>query len=241
MLETPTELSLLRRTDDPRYYLSAESALLNYIRIADEIAHLAPSGSHLLDWGCGQGQMSFLLQRRGLQVTSYDVGATESIGPSRLYPEITVRVGTHPIALPYDPASFDAVLSCGVLEHVPYPAASLAEIGRVLRPGGQFFIYNLPQRWSWPETLRDLLRMGATHRRRFTLGDVEDLLQGADFDLRRARRTNMLPKHLSGLPPALREGYGRLAPVNLWLDRRLAATPWLNQIAGLLEIVAVKR
>ncbi len=241
MLKTETELSLLRRTDDPRYYLSAESALLNYIRIADEIAHLAPPGCRLLDWGCGQGQMSFLLQRRGLEVTSYDVGPTASLGPSRLYPEITVRRGTDPIALPYDAGRFDAVLSCGVLEHVPYPAASLAEIGRVLRPGGQFFIYNLPQRWSWPETLRDLLRMGATHRRRFTLGDVLDLLAGAGFDLSLARRTNMLPKHLSGLPPALREGYGRLAPANLWLDRRLAATPWLNQVAGLLEIVAVKR
>ena len=241
MLETPTELSLLRRTADPRYYLSAESALLNYIRIADEIAHLAPAGGRLLDWGCGQGQMSFLLRRRGLQVTSYDVGPAETVGPSRLYPEITVRWGTDPIALPYADAGFDAVLSCGVLEHVPYPAASLAEIARTLRPGGQFFIYNLPQRWSWPESLRDLLRMGATHRRRFTLGDVQDLLAGAGFDLSLARRTNMLPKHMSGLPTALRDAYGRLAPANLWLDRRLAATPGVNQVAGLLEIVAVKR
>lgn len=235
------ELGLLRRTHDPHYYLSADSALRNYIRMADEIAATLWSGARVLDWGAGQGQMSFLLQRRGLEVTAYDLERAQRKTAEPLFPEISIEYGTAPIALPYPDAAFDAALSCGVLEHVPYPAASLAEIARVLRPGGYLFIYNLPQRWSWPETLRDLLRMGATHRRRFKLGDVRDLLAGAGFDLSLARRTNMLPKHLSGLPPVLREGYGRLAPVNIWLDRRLAATPGVNQVAGLLEIVAVKR
>ena len=82
--------------------------------------------------------------------------------------------------------------------------------------------------------------MGATHARRFTLGDVKDLLRGAGLRLRLARRTNMLPKHFTSLPTGLRAAYGRLAPLNLWLDRRLSAVPGVNQIAGLLEIVAVK-
>ncbi|MFN8496545.1 MAG: class I SAM-dependent methyltransferase [Anaerolineae bacterium] len=234
------ELALLRRTDDPRSYLSAESALLNYIRIADEIAADLPPGARILDWGCGRGQMSFLMARRGFDVTSYDVGQTPAEKVSPLFPEIAIRIGDDPIALPYPDEAFDAALSIGVLEHVPFPAASLAEIYRILAPGGQLFIYNLPQRHSWPEMLRESLGLPGTHRRRFTMADVTTLLTNAGLAVTRARRTNMLPKHLTSMPEGLREAYGRLAPLNLWLDGRLAAVPVVNQVAGILEVAAVK-
>lgn len=245
-MSTPDELTLLRRTDDPRHYLSAESALHNYIRIADEIAarlkasHDAAAPPRILDWGAGQGQMSFLLARRGLDVASYDVGAAEGEGSTRLFPEVRVRIGAHPFRLPYPDGAFDAVLSCGVLEHVPLPAASLAELNRVTRPGGLLFIYNLPQRHSWPERVREALKMGGTHERRFTVDDARDLLTGAGWRVESERRTNMIPKHLTGLPGRLRGAYGKLAPANLWLDEKLSAIPGLNTIAGLLEFVAVK-
>ena len=234
------ELALLRRTDDPASYLSAESALLNYIRIADEIAADLRPSARILDWGCGRGQMSFLMARRGFAVTSYDVGQSPAEKVSPLFPEIAIRIGSDPITLPYPDAEFDAVLSIGVLEHVPFPAASLAEIYRVLAPGGKLFIYNLPQRYSWPELLRERLGLPGAHARRFTLGDVQTLLRGAGFTLLRARRTNMLPKHLTSMPEALRAAYGRLAPVNLWLDAHLAAVPGVNQFAGILEAAAAK-
>lgn len=234
------ELELLRRTHDPHYYLSADSALLNYIRMADEIAATLPPGARVLDWGAGQGQMSFLLQRRGLDVTAYDLERAQRKTAEPLFPEIAIEYGTAPIALPYPDAAFDAALSCGVLEHVPYPAASLAELARVLRPDGYLFIYNLPQRWSWPELARETLRMGDTHRRRFTLQDVRDLLKSTGFRIETARRSNMLPKHLSGLPDSVRAAYQQLASGNISLDRRLSAIPGVNRFAGLLEIVAVK-
>ncbi|MFN8481531.1 MAG: class I SAM-dependent methyltransferase [Anaerolineae bacterium] len=234
------ELALLRRTDDPRSYLSAESALLNYIRIADEIAADLAPGARILDWGCGRGQMSFLMARRGFDVTSYDVGQTPAEKISPLFPEVAIRIGHAPIALPYPDAAFDAVLSIGVLEHVPFPAASLAEIHRVLVPGGRLFIYNLPQRYSWPEMLREQLGLPGAHRRRFSMADVNTLLTNAGLTITRARRTNMLPKHLTSMPQALRDAYGRLAPLNLWLDARLAVAPGVNQLAGILEIAAAK-
>ena len=43
------------------------------------------------------------------------------------------------------------MLSCGVLEHVQDPDASLDEIRRVLRPGGTFYVTNLPNRYSYTE------------------------------------------------------------------------------------------
>ena len=237
---TEDELDTLRRTHDPHYYLSADSALLNYIRMADEIAAALPPGARVLDWGAGQGQMSFLLQRRGLDVTAYDLERARRKTAEPLFPEISIEYGTEPIALPYPDAAFDAALSCGVLEHVPYPAASLAEIARVLRPGGYLFIYNLPQRWSWPELTREALRMGDTHRRRFSMQDVRDLLKATGFHIETARRSNMLPKHLSGLPDSVRSAYQRLASGNIALDRRLSAVPGVNRFAGLLEVIAVR-
>ena len=52
---------------------------------------------------------------------------------------IQVRPLEHEYNLPYDDNAFDIVLSVGVLEHVPNDVASMAEIRRVLKPGGLFF------------------------------------------------------------------------------------------------------
>jgi ubiquinone/menaquinone biosynthesis C-methylase UbiE len=57
--------------------------------------------------------------------------------------------------LPLPDASFDAVLSDYVLEHVEDPAGFLAETWRVLRPGGQFF-FRTPNRRHYVATLSRL-------------------------------------------------------------------------------------
>src|SRR5690606_35707552 len=49
--------------------------------------------------------------------------------------------------LPYADGLFDAVMSNSIVHHIPEPGAALAEMARVLRPGGLFFV-------------RDLLRPG---------------------------------------------------------------------------------
>ena len=62
-------------------------------------------------------------------------------------------------ALPFEDASFDVVLSGGLLEHFRDPAPVLAEMSRVLRPGGLFYADIVPRKVSlyrWAE--RD--RMG---------------------------------------------------------------------------------
>ncbi len=57
-------------------HLSQPIGIWNYIRIANDIAQQVPSG-RLLDWGCGFGQMTYLLQRRGFAVIPFDVGAPD--------------------------------------------------------------------------------------------------------------------------------------------------------------------
>lgn len=226
---------------DPRVYgihLLSRITILNYIRIADDIRRAKQVGK-ILDWGCSYGQMSFLLKRRGFDVASYDLGDQSSSGPSPVFPEVIVRRGIDPVRIPYPDGGFDAVLSCGVLEHVEDEGGSLQEIYRILRAGGFFFVYNLPQRGSYKEFLLARLHAGYSHARKYTLVGARQLLETNGFHILVDQRTGMLPHNLGPLPN-LRGSYNRLAKPVLTLDRMLSSIPLLNRLAESLELIAVK-
>lgn len=105
---------------------------------------------------------------------------------------------------PYDDASFDGVLFCEVIEHLTEnPVFTLAEIHRVLRPGGWVLI-------STPNAARsgNLLRLffggnvfdqyhlgaplkGSRHAREFTLRELRDLVAGCGYRLDIAKGRNL--------------------------------------------------
>ncbi|MBS1302941.1 bifunctional 2-polyprenyl-6-hydroxyphenol methylase/3-demethylubiquinol 3-O-methyltransferase UbiG [Loktanella sp. SALINAS62] len=98
-------------------------------------------GKTVMDLGCAGGFMAEALAQRGATVTGIDP-ATEAINAARAHARETglhigydVGVGE---ALPYDDASFDAVVCVDVLEHVADLPKVLAEVTRTLRPGGMF-------------------------------------------------------------------------------------------------------
>jgi len=57
---------------------------------------------------------------------------------SRRYNEVTTIVGDCQARLPFDDASVDRVLAIHVLEHLPNLPSTVAEVHRILRPGGCF-------------------------------------------------------------------------------------------------------
>ena len=99
----------------------------------------------VLDVGCGDGQVSRLAAR---------LGATTVIGLDPTWNQVTVAVerGGGPQfmrggagALPFPDASFDAVVACLVFEHIRDVDDAIAEVARVLEPGGRFcFFLNHP-------------------------------------------------------------------------------------------------
>jgi len=98
-------------------------------------------GKVVLDLGCAGGFMAEAIAQRGAIVTGIDP-ATEAIEAARAHAcamglSISYDVGIGE-ALPYDAASFDAVICVDVLEHVTDLHKIVSEVVRILRPDGLF-------------------------------------------------------------------------------------------------------
>lgn len=89
----------------------------------------------LLDLGCGTGVVTSAALALGAEVTAVDTSPAMLALVARRHPGVTVRQATLP-DLPFDDAEFDAVAGNFVVNHVPDTRATLAELHRVLRPGG---------------------------------------------------------------------------------------------------------
>jgi 2-polyprenyl-6-hydroxyphenyl methylase / 3-demethylubiquinone-9 3-methyltransferase len=99
------------------------------------------AGKAVLDLGCAGGFMAEALADRGAIVTGIDP-ARGAIVAARTHAAKSGRVIAYDVgvgeALPYAEAAFDAVVCVDVLEHVQDLPRVLAEVARVLRPGGLF-------------------------------------------------------------------------------------------------------
>ena len=218
-------------------HLDSELGALRYINDADQIKDSLPGGK-ILDWGCGLGQMTYLLKKRGFDVVSYDVdqGGREFL--DRLGQ--TLIVATDPVKLPFADGAFDAVLSSGVLEHVADRDGSLAEIRRVTKPGGRFFIFRLPNKYSYIEFLSDRLGRG-DHPVKFSRRQIIKILSEKGFQAENCRYQGFLPYNLKGFPAPVRSIYHRLDAVWRSLDPLLDNCPGLRVFCTNLELVARRK
>lgn len=116
-------------------------------------------GQRVLEIGCGRGIGTALLFERfgAARVHAFDLDPAmvrrarrrlARFGPDRLLLEVGDAAA---IAAP--DASVDAVFDFGIVHHIPDWRRALAEVRRVLRPGGRFFFEEVTrqalQRWSY--------------------------------------------------------------------------------------------
>jgi ubiquinone/menaquinone biosynthesis C-methylase UbiE len=103
------------------------------------------NGSSVLEVGCGRGDFSIWLGKNYPQATITGVdfsGAAIAIAASKQGLKLSnVRFAVENAEdLEFASATFDYVISCECLEHVPHPARMAREIARVLKPGGKFIL-----------------------------------------------------------------------------------------------------
>ncbi|MGH7592253.1 MAG: class I SAM-dependent methyltransferase, partial [Gemmatimonadales bacterium] len=118
-------------------------------------ANLGDTGV-MLDVGCGSGQtMAWFMARWpgwrsvGLDVSRDGLHAARQGAGQRV-------LGASALALPIPDAAVDAIITLDVLQHLPLHGGdtrALAEMRRVLRPGGTLLIRTNAQ--SWPKTADD--------------------------------------------------------------------------------------
>lgn len=90
----------------------------------------------VLDLGCGDGRSVDLFRPHGARWTGVDIADSQEVAERTR--DDAVFVGFDGVTLPFGDAAFDVVWSKQVLEHVERPEPLLAEVARVLRPGGVF-------------------------------------------------------------------------------------------------------
>jgi ubiquinone/menaquinone biosynthesis C-methylase UbiE len=117
-----------------------------YQAVFDYLADiLKPLDSPVLDAGCGSCAQSMRLAQRGFQVHAMDVSeaalemAAENIRQQGLQDKITLKRGNL-LSLPFSDGTFQGVLCWGVLMHIPEVERALAELTRVVKPGGLLVI-----------------------------------------------------------------------------------------------------
>jgi 2-polyprenyl-3-methyl-5-hydroxy-6-metoxy-1,4-benzoquinol methylase len=224
-------------------HLDGPSAAYNYIRIADLICSYCkerPEQLPILDWGCGYGQVSWLLRERGLDVLSYDVEKRPLRSDIPDLESLPVVYGEDPVEIPYEGNRFGSVLSVGVLEHVSDFEGSVAEISRVLRPGGLLFVFMLPNKYSWAEWIADRRGISA-HPFKFTFENATELLRRHSFDIDKQWRRHVLPRNLTGFNPRVKQIYGKFYRTVESVDHTLTCLPPVCYLSGVIEMIARKR
>ncbi|MFI6449538.1 class I SAM-dependent methyltransferase [Kitasatospora sp. NPDC050543] len=196
-----------------------------------------PTGSQVLDAGCGTGTVARAMATRfGLVVTGVDVLDFHLRDARRLSARAALDGRTKFLwgdyhALDFPDASFDGAYSMETLVHAYDPERALAEFFRVLRPGGRLVVLGpmspppeemSPQGRALIEAyIDDMVFPGA---KQYHTGNMNQLLRKAGFQVEEAldATENYLPTS-AALYAYFRVPYAllsRLGPIDRWLNMR---------------------
>jgi SAM-dependent methyltransferase len=110
-----------------------------YVDGGAKLGSFVPSGSRLLDIGCGTGRTTAAYREKLTNVEIFGVDGFHEPAEVQSF----IRYTKHDVdgtRLPYEDAYFDVVVLNHILEHVRSPVSLINETCRVLRPGGIIYL-----------------------------------------------------------------------------------------------------
>ena len=176
--------------------------------IAQAAASL-PAGARVVDVGAGDAPYRELFAHADYVTVEWSESPHDGA--------VTADVQASAERMPFDDASADAAILTQVLEHVPQPADVVAEVFRILRPGGAVFV-TAPLAWELHELPHDYFR--------YTEPALRMLLAGAGFEAIDVQARNDCFTTLAQLTRNVVWAMGR-APDGLDATR--------SEVAGMLE------
>ncbi|MEX0716974.1 MAG: class I SAM-dependent methyltransferase [Planctomycetaceae bacterium] len=174
----------------PEYYGTAGAKFTPWVetlvrrtaaRSAKQLVRGLPRGACVLDVGCGRGVLLGTLADLGMEVHGFEVSDSAAAGAD---PRAEIRIAPDLNDAEYPAERFDLVVIWHVLEHVYDPRRTIAEIHRVLKPGGRVVVAvpnfsSWQARWAGPAWFHlDLPR----HLHHFPLAALERLLARCGFE-----------------------------------------------------------
>lgn len=194
-------------------------------------------GTRVLEVGCGMGSHAQLLCEAGAELSAIDITeraveqTTKRLELAGLKADVRQADAEH---MPFDDGRFDFVWSWGVIHHSANTAAILADMKRVLKPGGEvrLMVYNRRSIEAWGKMARGLLSgklLSGTSvddvltrysdgylARHYTRASFSDLVASAGFTgvstSVLGQRIEMLPIPGRGLLGAVKQRAIRLIP-----------------------------
>jgi len=209
-----------------------------------------PPDALVLDAGAGFGRHAFEAARRGARVVALDYAADEVAGTRATFAAMALAgeidesrcagvLRGDATALPFPDATFDAVVTSEVLEHIPHDVEALAELSRVLKPGGALAA-TVPT--SWPErvcwTLSDAYHAPQAvggHVRIYSATELKAKLRGAGLTVTGSHHAHALHSPYWWLRCAVgpgRDDHPLVRPYRRFLEWEIMSKP---RTVGLLE------
>ena len=175
--------AIMNRVENSHWWYVGRRAILESFleRIVSQIRN-PQSAVRILDVGCGTGGNLEMLEKfgaaEGVDVSDDALEFCQSKG-------LTAHRGLAE-KLPFADAIFDVVTALDVVEHLDDDVAGLAEMFRVLKPGGKTLIFVPAFMWLWG--VQDDV---SNHRIRYTKKQIVERLEKAGFAIERATYANI--------------------------------------------------
>jgi ubiquinone/menaquinone biosynthesis C-methylase UbiE len=158
----------------------SESQLDVYRKQARELTAGLPNGARVLEVAPGPGYLAIEMARRQVAVTGLDISRTfvEIAGENAHRAGVTVDFRQGDVAhMPFDGESFDLVVCQAAFKNFTLPRSALAEMHRVLRPGGTAVIQDMSHAATHADIDREVAAMHLGRLNSFTTRATLEMLR----------------------------------------------------------------